>query len=237
VGPHGAELGHTLGLDPGSGSHPVVGPREAGSHPVVEQYKKEKNIYGKLPLADEPIEPATDGREKEDNKLDPEWTLDDDWRQWSKGKCGFTDPAVDKLAEDFRNFWTSSDRGKPGKREWFAIWQDWSFFEAFWWAYPAERRQNKADVRQTFFAIIAGKHKSLSRATPEVLIENARRYNRRLKDRKFAKMPSTWLNNGCWEDEGNQPQENAGTKPNDPYEMPEYNPAWDNNPLGEDCPS
>jgi hypothetical protein len=171
------------------------------------------------------------------NRLTHEWALPDEWRQWSKDELGFHDAHVDKLAEVFRAFWTASDRRKPEKREWFAIWQDWACFEAFWRVFPSERRQKKAEARQTFFAIINGEHKSLGKAKPDTLIEAAKRYNCGLKERKFAQMPTTWLNSGCWEDDGNQPQENAGTKPNDPYEMPEYNPVWDNNPLGEDCSS
>jgi hypothetical protein len=248
----------TLPLEVGSEPNPTPVGRvnEADPTPVVPTVKKEKNIYGKLPLVDEPVEPTTkcgvfvasetavravssttSGKTKEGNKLDPEWALPDDWRQWSKGKLRFDDRAVDKLAEDFRDFWISSDRSKPVKREWSAIWQDWSFFETFWQAFPRERRQDKATVRETFFEIINGKHKKLSRAKPEDLIEAAKRYDRGLKDRKFAKMPSTWLNKGCWEDDGNQPQADANSAENDPYEMPEYDPAWDNNPLGEDCPS
>src|SRR5262249_4117987 len=161
-----------------------------------------------------------DGNSGACNKLDPEWRLPDDWRHWSKGKLRFDDRAVDKVAEDFRSFWTSSARCKPGKREWFEIWQEWSFFEAFWQAFPPERREKKADVRQTFFAIINGKHKGLGRAKPDDLIEAAKRYDQRLNgrnERKFAKMPSTWLSNGCWEDYGNQPQERATTAGTDPH--------------------
>jgi hypothetical protein len=71
-------------------------------------------------------------------------------------------------------------------------------------------------------------------------VEAAKQYAATKPDPKYTPMPAKWVNEGRWEDDGNQPLANAnsaGPNPNDPYEMPEYDPAWDNNPLGEDCPS
>jgi len=74
-------------------------------------------------------------------------------------------------------------------------------FEAFWKTFPKGRKTAKADARRKFTAICTGKHKDL-KATPEVLIHGAMRYAMAMGDgHPYVKMPSTWLNQGCWEDE------------------------------------
>jgi len=72
-------------------------------------------------------------------------------------------------------------------------------FDLFWQAYP--RRDAKRDAMQAF-------RKALETgATAEELLRGARSYSEhcsRLKadERRFIKLPATWLNKGCWEDEG-----------------------------------
>ena len=74
-------------------------------------------------------------------------------------------------------------------------------FEEFWHAFPRGRKTAKADARRKFTAIVKGRHKDL-RATPAQLIDGARRYAAAMGDHHpYVKMPSTWLNGGCWEDE------------------------------------
>lgn len=74
-------------------------------------------------------------------------------------------------------------------------------FEAFWSAFPRGRKTAKAEARRKFVAIVSGRHKDL-RATAEQLIAGAARYAHAMGDHhQFVKMPSTWLNGGCWEDE------------------------------------
>lgn len=74
-------------------------------------------------------------------------------------------------------------------------------FNEFWRHYPRGRKTAKADARRKFIAIVTGKHRDLA-ATPEQLIAGAMRYAAAMGDHHpYVKMPSTWLNGGCWEDE------------------------------------
>lgn len=74
-------------------------------------------------------------------------------------------------------------------------------FELFWRHYPRGRKTAKAKARRLFLAIVTGRHKDLA-ATPEALIQGAMRYASAMGDNHpYVKMPSTWLNGGCWEDE------------------------------------
>jgi hypothetical protein len=128
---------------------------------------------------------------------------------WSKDRFQFSYDDVAKLAQDFTDYWTASDRSKPPKREWFHIWQEWSSFEAFWKAFPAGRKQGKPTARQTFLSIINGSHKAQGRATPERLVEAAKRYAASKPDPQYTPMPTKWLNNGRWEDEQSDGQPNG----------------------------
>lgn len=74
-------------------------------------------------------------------------------------------------------------------------------FDEFWRHYPRGRKTAKADARRKFIAIVTGKHKDL-RATADQLIAGAMRYAEAIGNHHpYVKMPSTWLNGGCWEDE------------------------------------
>jgi hypothetical protein len=180
---------------------------------------KESNGPGQLPLSDDvAVSSPHASRSNAGNKLDPEWVLQDDWRQWFKGKFQFSDADVDKLAGDFRDYWTSSGRTKPPKREWFPIWQEWSFFEAFWTAFPPGRKQGKPTARQTFLSIINGSHKVQGRAPPERLVEAAKRYAATKPDPKYTPKPTTWLNDGRWEDEDSAQRQSQKTA-NEPIEL------------------
>lgn len=79
------------------------------------------------------------------------------------------------------------------------------YFNEFWRVFPRGRKTSKADARRKFVAIVKGKHRDL-KASPEVLILAARRYALAMGDEHpYVKMPSTWLNNGCWEDDDMAP--------------------------------
>jgi DNA-binding MarR family transcriptional regulator len=69
---------------------------------------------------------------------------------------------------------------------------DW--FEKFWKLYP--RKVEKQGARRRFEAIIQ------RGVDPELLIAGARRYrDDPNREQAFTKHPTTWLNNGCWDDE------------------------------------
>lgn len=75
-----------------------------------------------------------------------------------------------------------------------------SAFDAFCAVYP--NRKEKAGAKRKFAAAVkAG-------TDPARIIEGARRYAQSDAVRRgFAKHPTTWLNNGCWDDEPDQPTE------------------------------
>lgn len=69
-------------------------------------------------------------------------------------------------------------------------------FDQFWALYP--RRVSKRGAVKVFNRIVLKRE-----ATPEAIIAGARRYaaEMRGKEPKYIKHPTTWLRNGCWEDE------------------------------------
>ena len=70
---------------------------------------------------------------------------------------------------------------------------DSSLFDAFWTAYP--RKASKAGARSKFERLIV---KGIPAAD---LISGAERYrDDPNRTEEFTKLPTTWLNNGCWED-------------------------------------
>ena len=70
-------------------------------------------------------------------------------------------------------------------------------FDAFWAVYP--HKVAKQAARGIYDRII-----NKRQVTPEQLLAGARKYadERRGQDAKYTKHPTTWLNGGCWEDEG-----------------------------------
>lgn len=63
-------------------------------------------------------------------------------------------------------------------------------FDDFWAAYP--KRTDKIAAKVAWA-------KAIKLADPQVIIDAARRY--RPPDPRYTKIPPTWLNHGCWEDE------------------------------------
>ena len=68
-------------------------------------------------------------------------------------------------------------------------------FLEFWSAYPPIRKGSKADAFRAWTG-------ALKHATPEALIAAATEYALSARGRgPFSKMPSSWLNGRCWEDD------------------------------------
>ena len=77
--------------------------------------------------------------------------------------------------------------------------QNDAHFDAFWNAYP--RRKAKKEARKKFDKAIK------DGATPEALVEGAKAYAESMtgKEEKYIAYPTTWLNQGRWEDEADTP--------------------------------
>jgi len=74
-------------------------------------------------------------------------------------------------------------------------------FDEFWRAFPRGRKSSKGEAKRKFVAIVSGKHKDL-KASADELIHGATLYAQAMGDHHpYVKMPSTWLNGGCWDDE------------------------------------
>lgn len=71
-----------------------------------------------------------------------------------------------------------------------------SEFDEFWKAYP--KKECKKGALKKFSQIIKAKE-----ATAEQLISGAKGYCKKVagKNPQYTKQPTTWLNNGCWNDE------------------------------------
>ena len=85
-------------------------------------------------------------------------------------------------------------------------------FDTFWAAYP--RRESKQGARDKFGRLLR------DGTTPETLIDGARRYaaycRKVNREREKIKHPTTWLNNGCWDDEYDQADTTTAEVQEDP---------------------
>jgi len=96
---------------------------------------------------------------------------------------------------------TSFEREQAAKS-----WSD-EHFDRFWDAYP--RHQSKVAARQKF-VVAVGKMLKVNR-NPEELILAAQRYaDDPNREPAFTKLPTTWLNQGAWDDE---PLPDRGSRP------------------------
>lgn len=84
-------------------------------------------------------------------------------------------------------------------------------FEDFWKAYPSDRKKKKPACEAMFNAITSPKgFRTRDRdtgleitlyATAEELVTAAKAYRMRTKGSEYVCMPSTWLNQGRWQDD------------------------------------
>ncbi len=78
-------------------------------------------------------------------------------------------------------------------------------FEDFWRAFPTGRKLGKGNARETFRKIVLGRHRQKLHTKASVLVEAARAYAATRPDPQYTPMPSTWLNDGRWEDDASRP--------------------------------
>jgi hypothetical protein len=71
-------------------------------------------------------------------------------------------------------------------------------FDEFWSAFPPGRKTDKRQALETFRRIVAGKHKSIPKTDPKVIIAGARRFAASNPDPQFTPIPTTWLNRERW---------------------------------------
>jgi len=82
-----------------------------------------------------------------------------------------------------------------------------SFFLIFWDSFPKGRRKSKGEALRAW-------KKALGKATADELIEAAREYAESDEGQgQFVKMPSTWLNKECWNDDREAWREKTDTDP------------------------
>jgi len=72
-------------------------------------------------------------------------------------------------------------------------------FDEFWAAYPpSPRKTDRPKARALFASIVAGKHKTIPKTDPAVIIAACRAYAEQVAP-EFVKMPTGWLNGARWE--------------------------------------
>lgn len=78
-----------------------------------------------------PLAPKGGAKPKSENRnrgsrLDPDWTLPDDWRTWARTNFpAVTDEQITTQAENFRDFWISKPGAQACKLDWQATWRMW----------------------------------------------------------------------------------------------------------------
>jgi hypothetical protein len=63
-------------------------------------------------------------RKERGTRLQPDWVLPDDWRQYSLG-IGLRGNEVVRESEKFRNYWTSQAGARGIKLDWRGTWRNW----------------------------------------------------------------------------------------------------------------
>jgi hypothetical protein len=56
-------------------------------------------------------------------RLPADWTLPLEWRDWAVGKR--SDISVDRVAENFHDYWVAQPDPNARKADWFAVWRNW----------------------------------------------------------------------------------------------------------------
>lgn len=75
-------------------------------------------------------------------------------------------------------------------------------FDDFWVAYPpCERKRGKGGARDAFIRIVTGTHRRGRRAKAIDIIAAVKRYGASRPDPEYIPLPTTWLNDGRFEDE------------------------------------
>lgn len=70
----------------------------------------------------------------------------------------------------------------------------------FWDAYPkCDRKTDRPKVLALFRQIVAGKHKTIAKTDPEIIISAVVLYRDSKPDPTYVPMPLTWLNGARWE--------------------------------------
>ena len=74
-------------------------------------------------------------------------------------------------------------------------------FEVFWTTFPPGRKQGKGAALDAFRRIVNGRHRMKLHATAADIIAGVKQYAASKYDPDFVPMPSTWLNEGRWQDD------------------------------------
>lgn len=59
------------------------------------------------------------------SRLDGEWTLPADWRDWAKTNCFASDEEITRQADTFRDYWIAKPGSQACKLDWPATWRNW----------------------------------------------------------------------------------------------------------------
>ena len=58
------------------------------------------------------------------NYIPEDWTVSDSLREWCHAK-GWSDPLIDSVAEEFRDYWLARGDARAKKRNWDAAFRTW----------------------------------------------------------------------------------------------------------------
>jgi hypothetical protein len=59
------------------------------------------------------------------SRLPDDWTLPIEWKDWARGETGWTDQAVNRVAEQFADYWHARPGASARKADWLATWRNW----------------------------------------------------------------------------------------------------------------
>jgi len=70
--------------------------------------------------------PPSGSKPKRSTRLNPDWTLPDDWRRWTIDNIdGSTASQIDEQEAQFRDYWLAKSGQSATKADWQATWRTW----------------------------------------------------------------------------------------------------------------
>lgn len=88
---------------------------------------EEKHVIAIMAVLERNAIPFKEVREsvKRGTRLKDDFTLPEDWRDFAAGSRHWDDATIDRVAEDFKDYWTAKAGKDANKLDWKATWRKW----------------------------------------------------------------------------------------------------------------
>lgn len=91
----------------------------------VETYPKPLQVSTDKPSVNRQEPERGAARSPKGSRLPLDWSLPDEYREWSATKLGWSADQAEEIAERFADYWHAATGGNATKADWFATWRNW----------------------------------------------------------------------------------------------------------------